>query len=89
MAKTQSPCIGICTYRRPGPAGLHCIACSLTKTQKALAKQAKSKPAREAFIALVMAQQAAMGRYDHWREAYIARAAKKGRRAAKVVRRAG
>ncbi|WP_298430308.1 DUF1289 domain-containing protein [uncultured Jannaschia sp.] len=88
MAKTQSPCLGICTYRRAGPAGRHCLACSMTKAQKALAKQAKSKAAREGFIALVMAQQAAMGRYGHWRSAYLARAAKKGRRPAKVVTRA-
>ncbi|MFT6532765.1 MAG: putative Fe-S protein YdhL (DUF1289 family) [Limimaricola cinnabarinus] len=74
MAKLPSPCIGVCRFKRDD----HCIGCSMTRDQKALSKQAKKPKARRAFVTLVMAQQAVMGRYRHWDEAYAKRCAKKG-----------
>ena len=88
MAKTASPCLDICKFRRQGPAGRHCIGCSMTKAQKALAKKAKTPKGMAAFVVLVMAQQSQMGGYAHWRGAYIARALKKGRPVPRVVREA-
>ena len=87
MAKTQSPCIGVCKFKRPGPAGAHCIGCSMTKAQKKLAKRAKGPAEAEGMVALVLAQQAAMGRYAHWRAAYLKRCLRRGRPVAEVVRR--
>ncbi len=89
MAKQSSPCVGVCKFRRSGPAGDHCIGCSMTKDQKDLSKKIKKRSTMEAFVALVMAQQSQMGRYTHWRAAYLKRCLKKGRPAAKVVRKAG
>ncbi|KIT16330.1 DUF1289 domain-containing protein [Jannaschia aquimarina] len=88
MSKTPSPCIDVCKFRRPGPAGSHCIGCSMTKEQKKISKRVKGK-AREAFVALVVSQQKVMGRYDHWRGAYLKRCLKKGARAPEIVRKAG
>ena len=90
MAKTPSPCIGVCKFTRPGPAGAHCIGCSMTKAQKAVGKAAAKAGKAEgaAFVALVLAQQAQMGRYRHWRAAYLKRCLKKGAPVPKVVRRA-
>jgi hypothetical protein len=89
MAKVGRPCIDICKFRRPGPAGKHCIACSMTKAQRVLSKRAQKGAEVDAFLALLLAQQAAMGRYGHWREAYLARCRKEGRRVARPVRSAG
>ena len=89
MAKVASPCIGVCTFRRSGPAGSHCIACSMTKAQKKLSKRARRPAEAEAMLALVMAQQAVMGRYDHWRGAYLERAARKGRAVPPALRGKG
>ncbi|WP_179379355.1 DUF1289 domain-containing protein [Jannaschia marina] len=89
MAKLSSPCIGVCKFRRTGPAGAHCIGCSMTKAQKEVGKSLKKPSRMEGFIALVMAQQSAMGRYAHWRPAYLKRALKKGRKVPSVVRKAG
>ena len=74
MAKLPSPCIGVCKFKR----GDHCIGCSMTREQKSLSKLAKKGKARRAFVTLVMAQQAVMGRYRHWDEAYARRCARKG-----------
>ena len=52
MAKTHSPCIGVCKFKRPGPAGRHCLGCSMTKLQKKIAKKA-SKAGREEGAAVV------------------------------------
>ncbi|MEM7642536.1 MAG: DUF1289 domain-containing protein [Pseudomonadota bacterium] len=89
MAKTASPCIDICKFRRSGPAGRHCIGCSMTKEQKKIGKRLKKPSAMEAFVALVVAQQSAMGRYAHWRPAYLKRCLKKGRKVPAIVRQAG
>ena len=94
MARTPSPCIGVCKFRRPGPAGAHCIGCSMTKEQKRLAKAARKGGAKKgggamaAFVALVVAQQEQMGRYRHWRPAYMKRCLKKGAPVPEAVRRA-
>lgn len=89
MAKTQSACIGVCKFKRAGPAGKHCIGCSMTKPQKKIAKKQKAPQAAEAFLALVLAQQATMGRYAHWRPAYLKRCLKKGVGVPPLVRDAG
>jgi hypothetical protein len=88
MGKAASPCIGVCKFRRPGPAGQHCIGCSMTKGQKKIARKLKSPEAMDAFTALVVAQQGQMGRYDHWRAAFLKRCLKKGRKVPAIVRRA-
>ncbi len=89
MPKAQSPCIGVCKFRRKGPAGAHCIGCSMTKAQKKLAKRARGPVEADGFVALVVAQQAAMGRYTHWHAAYLKRCLKKGRPVPKSMRRTG
>jgi hypothetical protein len=89
MSKRPTPCIGVCKFRRKGPAGEHCIGCSMTKAQKKLSKKAKKPAEAEGFAALVVAQQQAMGRYAHWRPAYLKRCLKKGAPVPAAVRRAG
>ncbi|MGR3433861.1 MAG: DUF1289 domain-containing protein [Shimia sp.] len=84
MPKTPSPCIDVCKFRRAGPAGAHCIGCSMTKPQKKAFKALKKGDQREGFVALVVSQQAQMGRYAHWAPAYLKKAKKKG--AAKMAR---
>ncbi|WP_342768137.1 hypothetical protein [Jannaschia seohaensis] len=60
----------------------------MTKVQKKMAKKAVKAGPKEgaAFVALVFAQQALMGRYRHWRAAYLKRCLKKGVPAPKPVR---
>lgn len=89
MAKVPGPCIGVCKFRRAGPVGMHCIGCSMTKPQKRIGKAAKGAAGREGFLALVLAQQARMGRYGHWREAYLRRCAKKGAQPPRIALRGG
>ena len=72
--KLPSPCIGVCKFRRGG----HCIGCSMTKDQKALAKATKRPAHRRAFVTMLVHQQAALGRFGHWRAAYLKKCAKKG-----------
>ena len=74
MAKTPSPCIDVCKFRRAG----HCIGCSMTKAQKKAFKELSSPSARAACVGLVRTQQVAMGGYDGWRAAYARKCAKKG-----------
>jgi uncharacterized protein len=74
-SKLPSPCIGVCKFRREG----HCIGCSMTTTQKKLFKSLKKSPMREAFVTMLVYQQSGLGRYAHWREAYIRKLRKKGR----------
>lgn len=88
MSKVPSPCIDICKFRRPGPAGLHCIGCSMTKAQKKIGKTAKKNGQSEAFVALVVAQQRQMGRFLHWTPAYLKLCRKKGIAPPDVVLRA-
>lgn len=73
MPKTPSPCISVCKFKREG----HCIGCSMTKAQKSTFKTLKKDKHREAFVELVIAQQAVMGRYKHWEQAFEKRCRKK------------
>ena len=66
MPNKISPCIGVCKYTRDD----HCIGCSMTKTQKKIAKKLKKEKQQEAFMSLVIAQQNVIGGYDHWEGAY-------------------
>lgn len=74
MAKTPSTCIGVCKFKREG----HCIGCSMSKPQKTLFKKIKKEKQRSAFIKMLVAQQLIMGRYKHWRAAYLRKCLKKG-----------
>ena len=73
MTKVPSPCIDVCKFKRDG----HCIGCSMTKAQKSAFKALSSASHREAFVELVVAQQAIMGRYAHWQTAYEKKCCKK------------
>ena len=74
MPKTPSPCIDVCKYKRQG----HCIGCAMTKAQKSLFKTLKKDAHRAAFVDLLMAQQAQLGKYGGWRLAYEKKCRKKG-----------
>ena len=73
MSKVPSPCIDVCKFKRNG----HCIGCSMTKAQKSAFKALKTDTHREAFVELVVAQQAVMGRYAHWEKAFDKKCRKK------------
>lgn len=77
MGKLPSPCLGVCKFRREG----HCIACSMTKDQKSLSKKIKKPKLQEAFLTLLVNQQAALGKYPAWKRAYLRKCAKKGAKA--------
>lgn len=89
MSKIPSPCIDVCKFRRVGPAGEHCIGCSMTEAQKKIGKGLKKRAEAEGFVALVVAQQQAMGRYAHWSPAYLKRCLKKGVTPPAAVRNIG
>jgi len=74
LARTPSPCIDVCKYRR----GDHCIACSMTRGQKGAFKALKKERQRRGFVLLVMAQQAVMGKFKAWPDAYARRCRKRG-----------
>lgn len=74
MPKLPSPCIDVCKYKRAG----HCIACSMTKPQKKTFKSLKKEDQRHGFVQLVMAQQAQMGKFRAWPDAYEKKCRKKG-----------
>lgn len=67
MPKTPSPCIDVCKYKREG----HCIGCAMTKAQKQIFKTLKKESHREGFVQMLTAQQAQLGKYDHWTRAYL------------------
>ncbi|WP_299281637.1 DUF1289 domain-containing protein [uncultured Tateyamaria sp.] len=73
MPKTPSPCIDVCKFKREG----HCIGCSMTKAQKSMFKALKKDTHRKGFIEMLTAQQARLGRYEHWELAYRKKLAKK------------
>lgn len=78
MAKKKSvpsPCIGVCKFRR----GAHCIGCSMTKPQKKIFKSLKKPELQMAFVTMLVHQQGDLGRYGHWRGAYLKKLRKKGR----------
>ncbi len=76
MSKIPSPCIDVCKFKRAG----HCIGCSMTKAQKSMFKALKKDKHREAFLEMLVLQQAAMGKYKAWEPAYLRKCAKKGRK---------
>jgi uncharacterized protein len=78
MSDIPSPCISVCKFRRIGPAGQHCIGCSMTKDQKSLFKALSKKKHQRAFVEMLVRQQSVMGRYRHWAAAFKARCARKG-----------
>lgn len=65
-ATVPSPCIDICKYSRRG----HCIGCSMTQAQKRLFTGLKKPEQRAEFLQMIREQQALMGRYEGWEEAY-------------------
>jgi predicted Fe-S protein YdhL (DUF1289 family) len=73
MAKTPSPCIDVCKFKRGG----HCIGCSMTKAQKSLFKALEKDKHRIAFVEMLLSQQAQLGRYSHWVPAYQRKCLKK------------
>jgi hypothetical protein len=72
--KIPSPCIDVCKFKRAG----HCIGCSMTKTQKKMFKSLKKPEHQEAFVEMLVLQQSAIGKYEHWAPAYARRCMKKG-----------
>ena len=74
MAKTPSPCIDVCKFKRAG----HCIGCSMTKTQKKMFKALKRDDQRPDFINFLVLRQTDMGKYAHWAPAYKKKCRKKG-----------
>ena len=66
MTKSYSPCVKVCKYREDG----HCLGCSMTKTQKKISKKLKSIDTQMAFVELVRVQQAYLGGYEAWEQAY-------------------
>ena len=74
MSKLPSPCIDVCKFRRAG----HCIGCSMTKAQKSMFKKLKNESHKEAFLEMLVAQQAQMGKYRAWPDAFSKKCAKKG-----------
>lgn len=74
MAKTPSPCIGVCKFRREG----HCIGCSMTKDQKSAYKKLKKDKHRAAFVLMLMGQQIQLGKYRGWAAAYDKKCQKNG-----------
>ncbi|EBA10659.1 hypothetical protein RCCS2_02665 [Roseobacter sp. CCS2] len=50
----------------------------MTKAQKSLYKSLKKPAHKAAFVNMLMAQQAQLGKYKHWRKAYAKKCAKKG-----------
>ena len=66
MGKKNSPCIGVCKFKREG----HCIGCSMTKEQKEISKKLKMRPQIDEFISMLIFQQEKMGGYGHWQAAF-------------------
>jgi len=73
MSKIPSPCIDVCKFKRAG----HCIGCSMTKPQKKMFKALKKTKHREAFLAMLLAQQKVLGRFSAWLPAYRRKCARK------------
>ncbi|MBM7067252.1 DUF1289 domain-containing protein [Actibacterium sp. 188UL27-1] len=84
MSKTPSPCIDVCKFKRQG----HCIGCSMTKPQKSLFKKLKTNKHRDAFVAMLVAQQKNLGRYSHWTPVYLRKCLKKKVKPVPAVRKA-
>lgn len=75
MPRAPSPCLDICKYRLKG----HCIACGMTKAQKAMAERLNDDDAMRDFLAALMEQQAALGRpFWSWEAGYRQKCARAG-----------
>jgi hypothetical protein len=61
----------------------------MSKEQKRLGKKARKPAVMEGFVALVVAQQERMGRFGHWRPAYLKRCLKKGVQPPPAARKPG
>ena len=66
MGKKNSPCIGVCEFKREG----HCIGCSMTKEQKKISKRLKKRHQIDEFMSMLISQQEKMGGYGHWQAAF-------------------
>ncbi|MEM9425823.1 MAG: DUF1289 domain-containing protein [Pseudomonadota bacterium] len=84
MAKTPSPCIDVCKFKRQG----HCIGCSMTKAQKSMFKSLKKEKHRTAFIEMLIGQQSRLGRYTHWGPRYLRKCLKKRVKPLAILRKA-
>ena len=73
MAKTPSPCIDVCKFKRQG----HCIGCSMTKAQKTLFKELRKNQSRDAFVEMLVQQQERLGQYSHWAPEYLKKCKRK------------
>ncbi|MEM6696598.1 MAG: DUF1289 domain-containing protein [Pseudomonadota bacterium] len=73
MAKTPSPCIDVCKFKRQG----HCIGCSMTKAQKSMFKELRKEKHRQGFVEMLIGQQSRLGRYAHWAPQYLRKCLKK------------
>lgn len=82
MAKTPSPCIDVCKFKRDG----HCIGCSMTKAQKSMFKQLKKDRHRSAFVDMLVGQQSRLGKFKHWGPKYLRKCLKKGLKPTRVVK---
>lgn len=82
MAKTPSPCISVCKFKRNG----HCIGCSMTKDQKSMFKALKKEKHRKAFIEMLVGQQSRLGRFSHWVPQYLRKCLKKKKKPIAAVR---
>lgn len=74
MAKIPSPCIDVCKHK----LGDHCIGCSMTRAQKREQDGLKGSADKLAFLVMLVAQQAALGKFRGWETAYRRKCAKKG-----------
>ncbi|MEM6618237.1 MAG: DUF1289 domain-containing protein [Pseudomonadota bacterium] len=72
--KLPSPCLSVCKFKRAG----HCIACSMTKEQKAIFKKLKKNKEKAAFLILLLAQQDQLGQYPGFRRTYARKCKKRG-----------
>lgn len=84
MAKTPSPCIDVCKFKREG----HCIGCSMTKAQKSMFKKLKKEKHRRGFVEMLVGQQSHLGRYGHWAPKYLRKCLKKKVKPIEAVRKA-
>lgn len=79
MAKTPSPCIDVCKFRLQDGGDARCIGCAMTKKDKKAFKRLDGGKRRAAFVAALMARQAALGRpFRAWRKLYARKLEKKG-----------
>ena len=75
MSKPPTPCIDVCKYKLRG----HCIACSMTKAQKAMSERLRDEDAMAEFLAGLRAQQESLGRpFWAWEAGYRQKCAKAG-----------